>query len=344
MSHSQSRYEEAGVNIRKGEEAVARIRDLCRSTFGADVLGDVGLFAGAYRVPGAPGKVLLSSVDGVGTKLRVAILCDRHDTVGYDLVCHSANDILVHGGAALFFLDYIAMGALDPVRVERLVEGLARGCREVGCALIGGETAEMPGLYAQGDYDLAGAIVGIAEAAELVRGQDIAPGDVVIGLPSVGLHTNGYSLARRILFDTLRLSVGDRFPGLDVTVGEALLWPHIYYGPAVRCARAAGRVKGMAHITGGGIPGNLVRILPEGTSAEIQKGSWPVPPIFRTLVEAGRVPDGEAYEVWNMGLGLLLVVAPQDADSVELALDRERHAHHRVGTIGKGPHEVRLAG
>jgi phosphoribosylformylglycinamidine cyclo-ligase len=338
-----SRYEEAGVNIRKGEEAVARIRDLCRSTFGPGVLGDVGLFAGAHRVPGAPGKVLLSSIDGVGTKLKVAILCDRHDTVGYDLVCHSANDILVHGGAALFFLDYIAMGALDPARVEALVEGLARGCREVGCALIGGETAEMPGLYAAGDYDLAGAIVGIADETELIRGADIAPGDVVLGLPSVGLHTNGYSLARKILFETLRLQISDRFPGLDVSVGEALLWPHIYYGPAVRAARAAGRVKGMAHITGGGIPGNLVRILPEGTSAEIRKGSWPVPPIFRALVDAGRVPDAEAYEVWNMGLGLVLVVAAKDADAVERALARERHACHRVGSIGAGPREVRLA-
>jgi phosphoribosylformylglycinamidine cyclo-ligase len=339
-----SRYEEAGVNIRKGEEAVARIRDLCRSTFGPGVLGDVGLFAGAHRVPGAPGKVLLSSIDGVGTKVKVSILCDRYDTVGYDLVCHSANDILVHGGTALFFLDYIAMGALDPARVEALVEGLARGCREVGCALIGGETAEMPGLYAAGDYDLAGAIVGIADETELVRGADIAPGDVVIGLPSVGLHTNGYSLARKILFETLRLQVTDRFPGLDVSVGEALLWPHIYYGPAVRTARAAGRVKGMAHITGGGISGNLVRILPEGTSAEIRKGSWPVLPVFRTLVEAGRVPDAEAYEVWNMGLGLVLVVAAKDADAVERALARERHAFHRVGSIGAGPREVRLAG
>jgi phosphoribosylformylglycinamidine cyclo-ligase len=339
-----SRYEEAGVNIRKGEEAVARIRGLCRSTFGEGVLGDVGLFAGAYRVPGAPGKVLLSSIDGVGTKVKISILCDRHDTVGYDLVCHSANDILVHGGTPLFFLDYIAMGALDPARVERLVEGLARGCREVGCALIGGETAEMPGLYAPGDYDLAGAIVGIAEERELIRGADIGPGDVVIGLPSAGLHTNGYSLARRILFETLRLRVTDRFPGLEATVGEALLAPHPYSGAAVTAARGAAPVKGMAHVTGGGIPGNLVRILPEGVFAEIHVGSWPVPPIFRSLVEAGRVPDAEAYEVWNMGLGLLLVVAAGDAGAVERALARERHACHRVGAIAAGPREVRLAG
>ena len=341
-----SRYEDAGVNIRKGEEAVARIRDLCRSTFGPDVVGDVGLFAGAYRVPGAPGKVLLSSIDGVGTKLKIAILCDRHDTVGYDLVCHSANDILVHGASPLFFLDYIAMGVLDPARVERLVEGLARGCREVGCALIGGETAEMPGLYAEGDYDLAGAIVGMVEEGDLIRGAAIAPGDVVIGLPSAGLHTNGFSLARKILLDTLRLRVTDRFPDESSasaeTVGEVLLAPHRYYGPAVATARAAGDVRGMAHVTGGGIPGNLVRILPAGTRAQIRIGSWPVPRLFRFLVEAGRVPQPEAHEVWNMGLGLLLVVAARDADAVERALARDRHAAFRVGSIAAGPREVRL--
>jgi phosphoribosylformylglycinamidine cyclo-ligase len=337
-----SRYEEAGVNIRKGEEAVARIRDLCRSTFGPDVLGDVGLFAGAHRVPGVPGKVLLSSIDGVGTKLTIAILCDRHDTVGYDLVCHSANDILVHGGAPLFFLDYIAMGTLDPARVERLVEGIARGCREVGCALIGGETAEMPGLYQPGDYDLAGAIVGMADERDLVRGAAIAPGDVVLGLPSLGLHTNGYSLARKIVFEILRLKVSDRFPGDEKTVGEVLLAPHPYYGPAVRSARRAGEVRGMAHVTGGGIPGNLARILPEGTMAEIHVGSWPVPHVFGVLAEAGHVPPAEAHEVWNMGLGLLLVVPAAEADVVERALARDRHPVHRVGLIQAGPREVRL--
>lgn len=339
-----SRYEDAGVNIRKGEEAVARIRDLCRSTFGPGVLGDVGLFAGAFRVPGTPGQVLLSSIDGVGTKLKVAILCDRHDTVGYDLVCHSANDILVHGATPLFFLDYIAMGSLDPRRVGYLVEGLARGCREVGCALIGGETAEMPGLYAPGDYDLAGAIVGIAAEKDLVRGEGIAPGDVVLGLPSAGLHTNGYSLARKILFDTLHLSAGDPFPGAEESVGEVLLAPHLYYGADVRIARTAGTVRGMAHVTGGGIPGNLVRILPEGVGAEIRLGSWIVPQVFQALAEAGGVPDSEAYEVWNMGIGLLLVVAAADASAVERALAREHRACRRVGSITAGSREVRLIG
>ncbi|MGE5178520.1 MAG: phosphoribosylformylglycinamidine cyclo-ligase [Bacteroidota bacterium] len=339
-----SRYEDAGVNIRKGEEAVARIRELCRSTFGPGVVGDVGLFAGAHRVPGVPGTILLSSIDGVGTKLKVAILCDRHDTVGADLVRHSANDILVHGATPLFFLDYIAMGSLDPARVERLVEGLARGCRETGCALIGGETAEMPGLYAAGDYDLAGAIVGIVAEKDLVRGEGIVPGDVVLGLPSAGLHTNGYSLARKILFDGLRLQPGDPFPGSNESVGETLLQPHLYYGPAVQRARATGVVRGMAHVTGGGIPGNLVRVLPEGTRAEIRLGSWAVPHVFRVLAESGRVPPVEAYEVWNMGIGLLLVVAAADAEAIEEALAQDGEPCHRVGTIAAGPREVRLLG
>lgn len=339
-----SRYEEAGVNIRKGDEAVARIRDLCRSTFGEAVLSDVGLFAGAYRMPGAPGQVLLSSMDGVGTKLKVAILCDRHDTVGYDLVCHSANDILVHGGRPLFFLDYIAMGALRPERVEALVSGLARGCREVGCALIGGETAEMPGLYAPDDYDLAGAIVGVAAEGDLIHGAALEAGDLVLGLPSVGLHTNGYSLARRILFDTMGLRVADRFPGADATVGDVLLAPHPYYGDPVAAARAAGSVRAMAHVTGGGIPGNLVRVLPPHLAAEIALGAWPVPDVFRVLCREGRVPDAEAYEVWNMGLGLLLAVKAADAAAIEGALGRAGHRAYRAGSIVEGPREVRLIG
>jgi phosphoribosylformylglycinamidine cyclo-ligase len=339
-----TRYEDAGVNIRKGEEAVARIKELCRSTFGPGVLGDVGAFAGAFRVPGAPGKVLLSSIDGVGTKVKVAILCDRHDTVGYDLVCHSANDILVHGAVPLFFLDYIALGTLLPERVEQLVSGLARGCREVGCALIGGETAEMPGLYAPGDYDLAGAIVGIVEEEAMIDGRRIEPGDQLLGLPSVGLHTNGFSLARKILFDSMGLSVRDRVPGLEETVGDALLRPHPYYGAAVAAARAAGDVRGIAHITGGGIPGNLARVLPDGISAEVTRGAWPVPSIFRILTEAGRVEEEEALEVWNMGIGMILAVARGDADAVERALAAGGHAVHRIGTAIRGTRDVRLRG
>jgi phosphoribosylformylglycinamidine cyclo-ligase len=337
-----TRYEEAGVNIRKGEEAVDRIRALCRSTFGPGVVGDVGGFAGGFRVPGAPDQILLSSIDGVGTKVKVAILCDRHDTIGYDLVCHSANDILVHGARPLFFLDYIAMGVLSPERVEQLVAGLARGCREVGCALIGGETAEMPGIYQEGDYDLAGAIVGIASESEMLHGARILPGDVVFGLPSVGLHTNGYSLARSILFGSLGLDVRDPLPTGEGMVGDVLLRPHVYYGREIGIARAAGEVRGMAHITGGGIPGNLVRTLPEGMAGEIRRDAWPIPPLFRLLRDAGSVPDAEAYHVWNMGIGFLLVVKREDAERIERALRDARHEVHRVGEIVAGQREVRL--
>lgn len=339
-----SRYEEAGVNIKKGDEAVARIRALCRSTFGPEVVGDVGAFAGAFRVPGAPGQVLLSSMDGVGTKLDVAKRCDRHDTVGCDLVCHSANDILVHGARPLFFLDYIAMGVLSPERVEQLVAGLARGCREVGCALIGGETAEMPGLYAPGDYDLAGAIVGIAEESTLVDGSTIQPGDALIGLPSAGLHTNGYSLARAILFERLRLGVDDPFPAGGGTVGEVLLRPHLHYGAAVRAARSAGDVRGMAHITGGGIPGNLVRVLPPNARATVRIGTWPVPAEFGFLREAGHVSLLEAHEVWNRGVGMILVVRGADNEAVSRAIRAAGSECHEIGAVEAGPREVRLVG
>ena len=336
-----SRYRDAGVNIRKGEEAVDRIRALCRSTFDANVAADLGGFAGAYRIPGVPGQILASSMDGVGTKLKVAILCDRHDTVGQDLVCHCGNDILVHGVKPLFFLDYIAMGTLEPKRVEQVVEGLARGCLEVGCALVGGETAEMPGLYAAGDYDLAGAIVGMVAESDWIDGSTIAAGDVLLGLPAAGLHTNGYSLARKILLETLGLRVGDPLP-FGGTVGQELLKPHPYYGPAVTAARAAGEVRGMAHITGGGIPGNLVRVLPQGVTAVVEVGSWPVLEIFRFLRERGRMSESEAFEVWNMGLGMILVVKREDADTIERAVIRAGQSCHRVGHIEPGTREVRL--
>jgi len=337
-----SRYEEAGVNIKKGEEAVERIKAHLRSTFVPGVVGDVGAFAGAFRMPGGGGQILLSSIDGVGTKLKVAILCDRHDTVGYDLVCHSANDILVHGGRPLFFLDYVAMGVLMPERVEQLVAGLARGCREVGCALIGGETAEMPGLYREGDYDLAGAIVGIVEESKLVDGSRVAPGDQLLGLPSVGLHTNGYSLARTILFDGLKLRASDPMPGGGGMVGDVLLSPHPWYGREVAAAREAGDVRAMAHITGGGLPGNLIRVLPEGARADIRIGSWPVPAVFQSLVDAGGVAADESHRVWNMGIGYVLVVKREDAGAVEKALRSKGHDAYRIGDIVAGEREVRL--
>jgi phosphoribosylformylglycinamidine cyclo-ligase len=248
----------------------------------------------------------------------------------------------VHGGRPLFFLDYVAMGVLEPERVEQLVAGLARGCRDVGCALIGGETAEMPGLYQEGDYDLAGAIIGIVDESKLVDGSRVAPGDALLGLPSVGLHTNGFSLARTILFDRLMLRASDSMPGGGGTVGDVLLSPHPWYGHEVAVAREAGDVRAMAHITGGGLPGNLVRVLPPGSRADIRTGSWPVPAVFRALVDAGGVSPDEAHRVWNMGIGYVLVVKREDAGAVEAALRSKGHDAYRIGEIVAGEREVRL--
>jgi phosphoribosylformylglycinamidine cyclo-ligase len=263
---------------------------------------------------GAP--VLVASCDGVGTKLKVAFMTGIHDTVGRDLVNHCVNDILVQGATPLFFLDYFATGRLSPDVAVSVVEGLARACRENGCALLGGETAEMPGFYADGEYDLAGFVVGQVPRAGIVDGRRIVPGDVLIGLPSSGLHTNGYSLARKIVFDLLALDVETLLPELGLTVGDALLAPHRSYLRVVRPLLGDGRVKGMAHVTGGGITDNVPRVFPDGVGAVVRRGAWDVPPLFRFLVEAGKVPDEDARRTFNMGIGLVLIVAPGDVDGV----------------------------
>jgi phosphoribosylformylglycinamidine cyclo-ligase len=260
--------------------------------------------------------VLVASADGVGTKLRVAFLAGVHDTIGRDLVNHCVNDILVQGAQPLFFLDYLATGRLDPDVAVQIVEGLSAGCVENGCALLGGETAEMPGFYAEGEYDVAGFIVGAVPRRHIIDGRRIAPGDVLIGLPSSGLHTNGYSLARRIAFDVAGLRVDSYVPELGVTLGEALLVPHRSYLTRVRPLLGQAAVKGMAHITGGGITDNLPRILPAGTGAVVRRASWEVPAIFRWLAAEGRVPDDEMRRAFNMGIGLILVCAAADADAL----------------------------
>jgi phosphoribosylformylglycinamidine cyclo-ligase len=260
--------------------------------------------------------VLVSSADGVGTKLRLAFMTGIHNTVGVDLVNHCVNDILVQGAEPLFFLDYLATGRLDPDVAVQIVEGLARGCRENGCALLGGETAEMPGFYADGEYDVAGFIVGIVERSRIIDGRSIAAGDRLIALPSSGLHTNGYSLARRIVFDQLRLSVRDVVPELGTSVGEALLAPHRSYLPVIRPLLGRGVLKGMAHITGGGLTDNLPRVLPDGTEALVRPGAWDVPAVFTWLQTAGNVPREDMLRTFNMGVGLVLVVAAGDADHV----------------------------
>ena len=314
-------YKASGVDIDAGNETVRRIKALARATFTPGVLGEIGSFGGLFTLGTAwRNPVLVSSADGVGTKLKIAFMTGRHDTIGADLVNHCVNDILVQGAVPLFFLDYLATGKLSPDVAEQVVQGLARACQDNGCALLGGETAEMPGFYADGEYDLAGFIVGAVERDDLVTGAGISPGDVLLGLPSSGLHTNGYSLARKIVFERLALSAESHVPDLGETVGEALLRPHRSYLPVIRPLLGRGLIKGMAHITGGGITENLPRVLPDGTCARIDRHSWRTPALFRWLGEAGSVPEMDLRRSFNMGIGLILVVAARDVAKVQAAL------------------------
>lgn len=316
-------YKASGVDIDAGNETVRRIRGLARSTFTPNVLSDIGSFGGLFRFTTGSFQdpVLVSSADGVGTKLKVAFLAGKHDTVGEDLVNHCVNDILVQGAEPLFFLDYFGTGRLAPSVAESVVTGMARACRANQCALLGGETAEMPGFYADGEYDIAGFILGAVDRSRLITGATIAPGDVLIGVPSTGLHTNGYSLARRIAFDHLKLDVHSVIPELKRTVGDALLEPHRSYLPLVRPLLAGGVIKGMAHITGGGITENLPRVLPDGTGAVVRTSAWTVPPLFMWLQHSGQVPVSDMMRTFNMGIGLIAVASPADADHVTAALE-----------------------
>jgi len=318
-------YKASGVDIDAGNEAVRRIRGLARSTFTPNVLSDIGSFGGLFRFSTGSFQdpVLVSSADGVGTKLRVAFKADKHDTVGEDLVNHCVNDILVQGAEPLFFLDYFGTGRLSPAVAESVVTGMARACRANHCALLGGETAEMPGFYRDGEYDIAGFIVGVVERSRLITGAAITPGDALVGVPSTGLHTNGYSLARRIAFDHLKLEVDSFVPELSCTIGEALLEPHRSYLSLVRPLLATGVIRGMAHITGGGITENLPRILPKGTCARIRISSWTVPPVFTWLQDKGRVPDDDMRRTFNMGIGLIMAVASEHAEQVKTTVGGE---------------------
>jgi phosphoribosylformylglycinamidine cyclo-ligase len=335
-------YRDSGVDIAAGNETVRRIKSIARSTFTAGVLSDIGSFGGLFQLEGGRYRepVLVSSADGVGTKLKVAFMTRRHDTVGADLVNHCVNDILVQGAAPLFFLDYIATGRLSPDVTEQVIAGVARGCRENGCALLGGETAEMPGFYADGEYDIAGFIVGIVEKSRVIDGRTIFPGDVLIGLPSAGLHTNGYSLARRVLFDVGGLRPETLVPELGATAGDALLAPHRSYLAAVRPLLERGVVKGMAHITGGGITENLPRVLPDGTAAEVNAAAWTVPPIFAYLQQRGRIATDEMFRAFNMGIGLIVVCAEADAQPVLDDLGRAGCASTLIGRVVPGARDV----
>ncbi|MBI2221058.1 MAG: phosphoribosylformylglycinamidine cyclo-ligase [Acidobacteria bacterium] len=320
------KYKESGVDIEAGNEVVRRIRQMARGTFTSNVLSDIGSFGGLFGLDVARYRqpVLVASADGVGTKLKVAFMTGRHDTVGADLVNHCVNDILVQGAEPLFFLDYLATGALAPDIAEQIVAGVARGCRENGCALLGGETAEMPGFYAAGEYDIAGFIVGVVDRERVIDGRRVAAGDVLIGLPSSGLHTNGYSLARRIAFEQVGLNASARVQELGAAIGDALLAPHRSYLPVIRPLLPSGTIKAMAHITGGGITDNVPRVLPEGVRARIDTSAWEVPPIFRWLQRAGNVPDADMRRTFNMGIGLILVVASAEAAGVLAQLPEGR--------------------
>jgi len=340
------KYRESGVDIEAGNEVVRRIRQMARSTFSPQVLSEIGSFGGLFALE--PGRftqpVLVASADGVGTKLKVAFMTGRHDTVGADLVNHCVNDILVQGAEPLFFLDYLATGALAPDVAEQVVSGVARACRENGCALLGGETAEMPGFYAAGEYDIAGFIVGAVERERMIDGRTVAPGDVLIGLPSAGLHTNGYSLARRIAFDLLRLEASSHVPELGTTVGDALLAPHRSYLPVVRPLLASGTIKAMAHITGGGITDNLPRVLADDIDARIDPTAWDVPAVFRWLERAGNVPVDDMRRTFNMGIGLIIVAAASAAPRVLASLAAAGEPGARViGELVPGEKQVRYA-
>ena len=336
-------YKSAGVDIDAGNETVRRIRALARGTFTPGVMSDIGSFGGLFRLGDRfQDPVLVSSADGVGTKLKIAFLTGRHDTVGADLVNHCVNDIIVQGAEPLFFLDYLATGRLSPDVAEQVISGIARACKENHCALLGGETAEMPGFYADGEYDIAGFIVGATEKSQIIDGRAIAPGDALIALPSAGLHTNGYSLARRIFFEQAEWKADSYVGELGVTLGDALLVPHRSYLAFVRPLIDRGYVRGIAHITGGGITENLPRVLPEGCDAEVDRQSWSVPPIFRLLQQLGRVPDDEMFRTFNMGLGLIIVCAPRDAERVVDALSSVGEPDaRRIGLVVSGDRTVR---
>ncbi len=338
-------YKDAGVDIDAANLATSRIKKLARATFNENVLSDIGSFGGMFggTFPGIREPVLVASCDGVGTKLKIAFATGIHDTVGYDLVAHCIDDILVQGARPLFFLDYIATGKLDPEVVEKVIEGMARGCREGGCALLGGETAEMPEFYREGEYDIAGFIVGVVDRRKVINGARITAGDVVIGLPSLGLHTNGYSLARKLLLDVAGYQVDTHVPELGCTVGEELLKPHKNYLPALsRLIDHEGMIKGLAHITGGGLVENVPRILPSNVDVAIAEGSWPVPPVYKLFQKIGNVPEDDMRRTFNLGVGMVVIIGKQSQRYVEEQLTLAGEPHYLLGEVIDGDGKVRF--
>jgi phosphoribosylformylglycinamidine cyclo-ligase len=338
-------YADAGVNIDRANKTKKRIKYLAHKTFTRNVVSEIGGFGGMFSVDKEKwaDPVLVSSVDGVGTKLKIAFEMKVHHTIGADLVNHCVNDIAVQGATPLFFMDYLATGRLEPEIAEKIVEGLAEACKHNGCALIGGETAEMPGFYPSGEYDLAGFIVGVVERERIINGKNIEAGDVILGLSSNGLHTNGYSLARKLLFEIAHYTPDSYVNELKGKVGNELMRTHRSYWPVIKKLLAAECVSAMAHITGGGITENLPRVLPRGVAAVIEFGSWPVPPIFEHLEKLGSVPKDEMLRTFNMGLGMLLVVPSKKFKKAQSVLERVGEKVYTVGRIVKGERRVTYA-
>ena len=337
-------YSDAGVDIDAATLATNKIKELARKTFNDRTLSEIGSFGGMFdgAFPQVGHPVLVASADGVGTKLKIAFLTGIHNSVGRDLVNHCVNDILVQGARPLFFLDYIATGKLSPDVVSSIVEGVADGCRENGCALLGGETAEMPDFYSAGEYDVAGFIVGIVDREKIIDGKRIVPGDVLLGIPSVGLHTNGYSLARKLYFEVAGFKVDTFIDDVGMTVGEALLQAHVSYLRPLEGLLDSGKVKGLAHITGGGLTDNIPRILPEDTAVEIVKGSWPVLPVFTSLQKIGNVSEAEMYRTFNMGIGMVVVCSPADTDAISSHLNARGTECFNIGRVLQGARRVQL--
>ena len=337
-------YSDAGVDIDAATRATDRIKELARTTFNQRTLSEIGSFGGMFdgAFPHLAEPVLVASADGVGTKLKAAFATGVHNTVGRDLVNHCVNDILVQGARPLFFLDYVATGKLSPEVVASVVEGVATGCRENGCVLLGGETAEMPGFYSDGEYDIAGFIVGVVDRSKIIDGKQIEPGDVLLALASAGMHTNGYSLARKLFFEVAGYEAQTHVPELEMTVGEALLLPHLSYLKPLEGLLDSGVIKGLAHITGGGLLDNIPRILPEGTSVKIEQGSWPVLPMYELFRRLGNVSEREMYRTFNMGVGMVIVCSRGDVDRVKNHFQQRRDNCYQIGEVIAGEREVLL--
>lgn len=329
-------YKNAGVNIDEGNRLVELIKPMARETYIPGVMAGVGSFAGLFEISGMREPVLVSGTDGVGTKLKVAFMADRYDTIGIDLVAMCVNDVVCLGARPVFFLDYLATSKLDSSKAAVVIKGIAEGCKAAGCALLGGETAEMPGFYAEGEFDMAGFAVGVAEKESLITGRQIEEGDVLIGLPSSGLHSNGYSLARRVLFEEAGYGTESRIDSLGTSLGEELLKPTRIYVKTVLKLMEKVNIKGIAHITGGGFYDNIPRILPEGLGAVIRKGAWPVQPIFSLIRAAGVIEKREMYRTFNMGIGLVIAASSKDAPIILTLLDNMREKAYIIGNIVKG--------